>query len=201
LPNPAGEDTGNEFVELQCTQEICRSEDILLLVNGESVPLPSQNWQNAEYFLLNDVSLRNSDLTVELFDIPSKSKEKRVISSAKDGKSYSRFGEEWSWAEPTPNEEIIYPDDLSPLSDADEDGIPDSHELVLDLNPFVADSKDSSGYRLFESYVKRGAKLEIFGRKRRYPYFREDAAKRKSSGGAPFKKRNIYGLDRREWCF
>jgi hypothetical protein len=160
LPNPAGEDTGNEFVELQCTQEICRSEDILLLVNGESVPLPSQNWQNAEYFLLNDVSLRNSDLTVELFDIPSKSKEKRVISSAKDGKSYSRFGEEWSWAEPTPNEHNI-PDDLSPLSDADEDGIPDSHELVLDLNPFVADSKDSSGYRLFESYVKRGAKLEI----------------------------------------
>jgi hypothetical protein len=146
------------------------------------------------------VSLRNSDLTVELFDIPSKSKEKRVISSAKDGKSYSRFGEEWSWAEPTPNEHNI-PDDLSPLSDADEDGIPDSHELVLDLNPFVADSKDSSGYRLFESYVKRGAKLEILEENEGIRISGKTLPNAKVVVVLHSKRENIYGLDRREWCF
>lgn len=160
LPNPEGEDTGREFVELLCLRETCSTDEVFLFVNGESVVIPSEKWESGSYLPLHDVSLRNSDLTIELFDMVPKTQEIIIIPSAKDGKSFSRFGEDFLWATPSPEAQNV-PDVPSAFSDADQDGISDTHELVLDMNPFVADSKDSSGYKLFSSYVRRASKLEL----------------------------------------
>ncbi len=160
FPNPEGADAGSEYIELLCESEQCNTDSVVPFVNSEKITIPETLLKKGETFLISDVSLRNTNLSLEVYDFSRKTLESVTIAHAPEGESYSMYADEFSWEAPTRGHQNM-PADMHASTDSDHDGIPDVSEWLLDSNPFELDEKNSPVHKLFSAYVKKSASLTI----------------------------------------
>lgn len=158
LANPDGVDAGNEFLELQCLAEECLSNEFAVFVGGKRVPF-SDKLKQGEYATFSDVSLRNSDLLVQVFDCSLGQKDEFLLESSHSGESVVRFQSRFiATTFPTPGADNRIVSEES-NSDSDHDGIPDASEFVLGSDPLEKNAWSSVEYRLFQSLLRAGVSV------------------------------------------
>jgi hypothetical protein len=161
LANPKGTDNGNEFFELTCTKENCPKQQFMVAVNDEISPLVN-DIEDGEFTAVYDMPLRNSDLTITVFDIINGVQQSLRLKKAEDGIAFARnvTGEYEPTPYPTPNaKNIIASSD--PAADSDFDGIPDSVEVVLGLDPQVSNKNDVVAQNFYKTYLRRNTEVAI----------------------------------------
>ena len=157
--NPKGKDEGKEFLEISCPFERCPLSSIFLINNEKHIPLPDETLSRGETFLLQNISLSNSNLSLEIFDPLHQHKESIFIESVKEEKSFSLLGNEMKWTDViTPNQENIF---AIRKEDQDHDGFEDTWEANMGLDPEVNDMNNIFAQRVFQQYWKRKSFLKI----------------------------------------
>lgn len=121
LPNPTGTDTTSEWIELVNSGETPILTGGYKLQAGKKViALPSYTLQPNEYLVLprtqTKLTLKNTDEVVLLYNPAGHVIDQSTfIGSAPEGKSFSRTGERFLFADPTPGKQNAMPN-LAPLA-------------------------------------------------------------------------------------
>lgn len=111
FPNTEGNDYGNEFVEIyNYGGEIINLEKFLLQIGNKKINLKG-NIEAGEYFVITNkeynFSIRNSGETLKILYQNEPIFEISYQGKAPEGKSFSKFDNEWLWTKPTPGKENI----------------------------------------------------------------------------------------------
>lgn len=162
LANPEGKDTGDEFVELRCAQDVCPANSYLLRINNKVRLVPEKKLHLGAYFVSADLLVPNTDVTVEIIDLERNLKETIMLDSVKNAQSYAEKDGAFYWTSlPTPEQENIIIDNKVG-SDTDKDGIRDQTEILLGSNPNIFDAENSTAHSLYRSYVSHATQITSF---------------------------------------
>jgi len=109
LPNPQGNDSGQEFIEIyNYGEEIINLENFTLQVGNKTIKMKG-NIEPEEYFLItnkdDNFSIRNKGETLRLKYKDEVIFEISYSGKAPEGKSFSRLKSDWFWTTPTPGKE------------------------------------------------------------------------------------------------
>jgi len=110
LPNPAGRDADNEWIELWNDEgETVALKGWSIVVPDKKSFLPAEHVPAGGYALFRSsdlgLTLRNVKGSVGLLDASGKTvSEAAFLGSAPEGQSFGRNGQEFSWLAPTPGE-------------------------------------------------------------------------------------------------
>lgn len=157
--NPAGKDEGKEFLEISCPFKQCSLSNIFLINNQKHTPLPQKILSQGEKFVLHNIPLSNSNLSLEIFDPLHEHREKVEFESAKEGKSFSLLKNKREWTDAiTPKTQNVF---ARRKEDRDHDGFEDTWEASMGLSPERNDTNNIFAQKVLQQYWKRNSTLTI----------------------------------------
>ena len=123
LPNPTGSDTAGEWVELWNSGSAAKNLSGWTIKNssGKKFIFGNKNIDSNEYLVLarseSKLTLKNTDEKLFLYDDKSQLVDKsEIFGTAREGKSFSRNGEIFSFVIPTPGAVNVAPEGLVVVS-------------------------------------------------------------------------------------
>lgn len=100
LPNPEGNDSGNEWVEIwNFGEQEVSLEDWVIQVNKKKVTMENISLKPGNYKAIDLTGVSNSGGTIALYNSAENKVDELVYSDVVEGNSYSLMGDKWIWSE------------------------------------------------------------------------------------------------------